>query len=324
MDPKELSAGLASLANLLVRVSGYLSVRLPAEITLPHDNYPLPTIFKVGDSYQARPQDIPFPGTTVSASGYNSPSPSRTFQRPLPRPRLLWIDKKLSQLAKDDQAAFALFVEGCCLLAWNIAWLCRSQSSTVALESWEDICAMGRNLYQLVVADPSKRKASRRESAGRAGQSPAKNGKQPDSAAADSGDFFLGNLSHGTAHSFLGSAEGARYMRDWRIKNPNELSSRVRSALLSDMQGAEWEMIDEQDERAEEAPELIGTKAGSNDSGAGGKKKQTIMRESNNNNGTIRAGDTAADGRDSTSSQGRPKGVNGWTKVKSRSGEMGR
>lgn len=305
MDPRDLSASITNLASLLMRISTYLLIRLPAEITLPHRDYPLPTIFKVDDSYQSR--EVLFPGSTPSVSGHNSPSASRTMnQRPLPSPRLLWTDKRLPLLLKEDPAAFARFVDGACLLAWDVAWLCRSQNSNMVLDSWEDVCAMGRNLHQLLVAD-SRKKPSRRESIDTNTQRPSKGTNTSDLPIAT-----LGSLSHGTSHSFLGSVAGAQYMREWRLKSPNELYMKVRAALFNEMQGAEWEMIDEQDEFAEEAPEIIGTKVLVTD-GAG-------SRKTSDSTGTIKS--KVRD--DLSSNQGRIRGVNGWTKVKSRNGEIAR
>lgn len=184
----------------------------------------------------------------------------------------------------------------------------------MVLDNWEDVCAMGRNLHQLLVVD-SKRKTLRRESTDTNTQRPSKDGNQTNNTP-DSHVATLGSLSHGTSHSFLGSAEGAQYMREWKLGRPNELYAKVRAALYNEMSGAEWEMIDEQDEFAEEAPEIIGTRVIARDA-AGGKK-------TSDSTGTIRPRDRD----DVSSTQGRAKGVakgvNGWTKVKSRNGEMGR
>jgi len=50
----------------------------------------------------------------------NSSLASRTVDsQPLPRPRPLHIEKKLSVVAKEDSVAYALFVEGMTLLAWE-------------------------------------------------------------------------------------------------------------------------------------------------------------------------------------------------------------
>jgi hypothetical protein len=136
--PEELTASLTQLAYLTARVSTYLAVRLPAEITLPHRGYPLPTIFNPQASYSSR--DVPFPGTTPAQSSTNSPAASRILdQRPLPRPRPLFVYSTLAKLAKDDPQAYSMFVEGVTFLAWDIAWLCKTQGMR-GLNSEADIC----------------------------------------------------------------------------------------------------------------------------------------------------------------------------------------
>ncbi|OBT49727.1 hypothetical protein VE04_09554, partial [Pseudogymnoascus sp. 24MN13] len=125
-----ISTSLGHVANLLVLVSRYLSVRLPAEITLPHADYPLPTIFSVASSYTDKP--VPFPGTSASTP---SPSASRLLtahgrsrtppplDRNLPRPRPLFVKSPLPRLAKEDPGAYTTFVEATALLAYDVAWL---------------------------------------------------------------------------------------------------------------------------------------------------------------------------------------------------------
>src|SRR5271156_161939 len=139
----ELSASLSSTAHLLVLVSFYLSIRLPAEITLPHRDYPLPTIFTPANSYAGR--EVPFPGTTPTPSSSNSPATSRHDDlRPMPRPRPLFLEskdfeEKVPQFARKDPVAFSFFLEAISLLAWDVAWLCRSQGYHAGTETWEDV-----------------------------------------------------------------------------------------------------------------------------------------------------------------------------------------
>jgi len=79
----------------------------------------------------------------------NSSLASRTVYS---QPRPLHIEKKLSEVAKEDSVAYALFVEGMTLLVWDIAWICKTQGLSVGDNSWEEVCAMGRNLWQLLAA----------------------------------------------------------------------------------------------------------------------------------------------------------------------------
>lgn len=79
-------------------------------------------------------------------------------------------------------------------------------------------------------------------------------------------------------------------MRDWKLKGVAELFVKVRAHLLAEMQGAEWEIVTEQEELSAEEPEIIGPK---------------MMHASGNG----------------TTSPVKAKGGSGWTKLKSRNGE---
>ena len=159
-----MTVSASHVAHLVHLCSHYLSLRLPAEITLPHKDYPLPTIFSPSSSYTTT-RPIPFPGTTPSqspeASRHKDHNPTTTTTptndndtRPLPRPRILHLSTPLPSLAKDEPLAYASFVEAITFLAWDTAWLCRTQGLPVGQSSWDDICAIGRNLYQLLLAPP--------------------------------------------------------------------------------------------------------------------------------------------------------------------------
>lgn len=167
------------------------------------------------------------------------------------------------------------------MLAWDIAWLCRTQGAHYTFETWEDVCALGKNLWQLLVAD-SRRREQRKDSSK----------ESQNSEKANDAPFLLGQFSHGTAHSFLGGAEGTQYMRDWKLKGPAELFVKVRAHLLAEMQGAEWEFVVQQDELSAEEPEIIGTR---------------VMHASGNGTPSPRPA--------------KAKGASGWTKLKSRNGE---
>ena len=58
---------------------------------------------------------------------------------------------------------------------------------------------------------------------------------------------MMGRYSHGSAHSFLGSAEGSEFMRGWKLHGPMKTVDHVKSYLLSDMAGAEWEVLEGDD-----------------------------------------------------------------------------
>ncbi|KIW07956.1 uncharacterized protein PV09_01857 [Verruconis gallopava] len=226
----ELSASLTQLAYLTARTANYLALRLPAEITLPHKDYPLPTIFPPQSSYQSR--EVPFPGSTPSGSSSNSPVASRTLDtRSLPTPRPLFLRMPLSKLAKDDTRQYAYFIEGVTLLAWDIAWLCKSQGMSGFDSEW-DICAVGRNLWNLLLGEKSSTTEATAKDSG--------NKLPPDNYPTRFGEF-----SHGTAHSFFGSAEGKNVMKDWRLQSPMRAIVKVREFVNNELQKAEWEVLHE-------------------------------------------------------------------------------
>lgn len=302
--PRELSASLSNLAHLLVRVSQYLSVRLPAEIVLPRRDYPLPTIFSPNSSYSSR--DIPFPGVVLSRSGINSPSASRQDIKKLPRPRVLWTDKRIQDLVKEDSSAYSMFIEGISFLAWDIAWLCRTQSMDQTFESWEDVCPMGKNLWQLLAADRRKQ-MPRRESSTKDSRTSGQSG-----AAAKGVELALGQYSHGSTHSFLAGGEMTQYMREWKLRSPAELVLKVRSHLISEMQGAEWDIIDHDNELSDEEPDIVGTRVMIARPNA---SRMTSMSKASESG----AEDRSKQGNSVASQQ---KGANGWTKVRSRNGDV--
>ncbi|SLM34076.1 UV radiation resistance protein/autophagy-related protein 14 [Lasallia pustulata] len=327
--PAQVTTSLGSLAHLVHLVSHYLSVRLPAEITLPHRDYPLATIFSPGSSYLSR--DVPFPGSTPSPSSNNSPSASRAGDvRPLPRPRPLYLEKKLPVLAKEDVVAYSHFVEGVTLLAWDIAWVCKTQGLNVGASSWEEVCAMGKNLWQLLIAPPPKLPLPRITSSDVPTKSSAT--KNPPTLPTASNEVkpnpMLGHYSHGTAHSFLASAEGAELMRGWRLQSPVKLIERVKAALLSERTGAEWEMLEENEWEEEEPvaptkdpdPKPVDEEAVL----VRGKRKEDGSRYDDTRSFiaaiTVAGSDTMATSLGADEGGDKTKGASGWTKLKSRAG----
>ncbi|KAI9806962.1 MAG: hypothetical protein M1833_002620 [Piccolia ochrophora] len=321
--PAHISTSLNHIAHLLVLASHYLSLQLPAEITLPYRDYPLPTIFTSASSYTGRA--VPFPGVTPTHSSTTSPAGSRHHHhnpaspsdpRPLPRPRPLYIDKPLPVLAKDDPAGYALFVEGVCLLAWDIAWVCRTQGvPQTSLSSFEDACALGRNLWLLLTSTPVQTRLQQQQHSRSPRPSPSRASPRPPSHAPSSTAAApspsLGHFSHATAHTSLSSAAGAEYMRAWKMPSPLKLADRLKAALLGEMTGAEWEVVEEgeweghnrraavgEDEEGEEGD------AGGDDDGGGGRGKARGWDDEDS--------DAARQGK------ARSSGANGWMKLKPR------
>ena len=304
-----MTASSTNLAHLVYLVAHYLSLRLPAEIRLPHRDHPLPTIFPPGSSYTAR--EVTDLGSAPFHSSSNSPSSSRTGdQSPRPRPRPLHLDRKLPALAKEDPVTYALFVEGITLLAWDIAWVCKSQGLDVSLGSWEEVCALGQNLWQLLIAAPPSwhrsspspgplsKPVPARDSPSRPALStnaPTTTHSTPSEPARAPPPVQLGHFSHGTGHSFLGAAEGAEYMHQWRLHSSAKVIEKVKAMLLSERTGAEWEILDGT-EWKEEGKDGDGKEADDH-------REMDIAEEA-----------VVVKGK------GKAKGTSGWMKLKSRGG----
>ena len=308
--PLQVSASTANLAHLVHLVSHYLSLRLPAEITLPHRDYPRPTIFAPGSSYNAR--EIPYPGFTPTHSSNNSPSASRTADaRSTPRPRPLHIERSLAVLAKEEPLVYASFVEGITLLAWDIAWICRSQGLDVGKSSWEDVCAMGRNLWQLLFGPH----LATRKQPPPASDKPDANGSiEPRGGNQKPSLATLGQFSHGTAHSFLSDSEGLEIMSGWRLQNPYKVIDRVKTMLQIERDGAEWQLLEENEW---EQPEAQVEPAGH--------EEAEVMNEAHT--ASIKGSrpgferepfEVDITGRGESTGDGKIKGASGWTKLKSR------
>ncbi|CRG92209.1 hypothetical protein PISL3812_09265 [Talaromyces islandicus] len=245
--PSHISTSFSNIAHLLVLVSHYLSLRLPAEIVLPHRNHAAPTIFSPAASYSTR--------ETID-SEYKSwyPSSSPTSSKPTSparahRPRPLSVDKALSTLMKEDPATYALFIEGASLLAWNVAWLCRTQGLHVRSDNWETFSNMGKSLWQLLVSPPAQTPNSIRTVSGHDLQSKLKiDRNSPKTIIQRTKSFpIFGHYSHGTSHSFLGAAEGMEFVKSWKLLTPTKLADKLKAALQGEMANAEWELLDEKE-----------------------------------------------------------------------------
>lgn len=306
-QPDTITTSLTHIAYLLNRTSNYLGVRLPAEITLPHRDYPLPTIFKPDHSYRFR--DVPFPSNTPSHSSVNSPTGSRTLDtRPAPHPRPLFVQKELPKLLKEDPNSFSLFIEGVTLLAWNIAWLCKSQGMS-GFTTWTDVCPIGKNLY--VFFDPESRRMRKER---------LSIGSHNDEALKESGvsternsPSLFGQFSHATAHSFLGTADASEVLSNWRLQNPQRVWDRVKGHLLAEMQRSEWELVQQwDDDLAEEEPVLVGGRKWTLTGGRSAVQSSKASSESK----------SIAAEQGNASLKTRSQSANSWTKLRSRNGEQ--
>ncbi|KAK3301077.1 UV radiation resistance protein and autophagy-related subunit 14-domain-containing protein [Chaetomium fimeti] len=303
LSPEVISTSLAHIAHILVLAARYLGVRLPAEITPPHADYPRPTIFSLASSYKHG--EVAFPGSL--ASQIPSVRGDGAEQEHVPRPRPLFLDKSLPTLAKEDPSAYKLFLEGVSLLAYDIAWACCSQGVSFGdKDSYEDVCNMGQNLWRLLIGDQLHRRSV--EPPFRSSLTPPTGSpRDEDRGEMANPKSTIGRWSHGTLYSFLGGAEGTEFVRNFKIMPPLKLADRLKKRLSSEAPMLEWEKIegDELDEGFDDGVLVRGHgSGGSAAAGRGDLGAASIM--------TVRT--VGSNGGVSDSA----KGTSGWTRLKSR------
>ncbi|RYP70947.1 hypothetical protein DL770_008181 [Monosporascus sp. CRB-9-2] len=322
-QPDIISASLAHITHLLWLTSHYLAIRLPAEITLPHNDYPRPTIFSLPSSYQHG--DIPFPGT--------SPLPPEQLDRQfhhVPHPRPLFVDKSLPTLAKEDPSAYNAFIEAVCLLSYNIVWLCRTQGVTAggdnSTSNLEDFFSLGRNMYNVLMTSNLQRTPQHiTDASGRNGDTAGGHDPAPLVKAAPR----MGLYSHGTAHTFLGGAAGNELTRSFKMPNPVKLADRLRTRLAQENPARDWELIENDPGNAPgdalDDGVLVG--GGAPKPRAGERGGRFSAMESYMSVNTLRGGGgadvTRTPTRDSATptkdrEKEREKGTSGWMKIKPR------
>ncbi|KAH7027678.1 UV radiation resistance protein and autophagy-related subunit 14-domain-containing protein [Microdochium trichocladiopsis] len=303
-QPELISASLGHISHLLWLTSHYLAIRLPAELTLPHNDYPRPTIFSLVSSYHHG--NVAFPGSSPLP-----PDPlDRQFQH-VPHPRPLYIDRPLAALMKEDPSAFNSFIEAVSLLAYDIVWLCRTQGVPVA-DSLEDFASIGRNMYNLLI-NSSMHRGSQQQPL-----SPpdASTGDSPEQQHADLAKTAprMGLYSHGTMHTSLATAAGNKLTRSFAMVNPIKLADQLKAKLAHEMYPtAEWELVQNDGfvpEGLEDAVMVGGTPPTSTHLGSGGESGgaryglESFMSVQNTG-----AGASVAPPREKS---------HGWTKIRAR------
>lgn len=225
--------------------SHYLSVRLPAAMTLPHRDYPRPTIFNLSSSYLNGDPALTNPTELLAP-----PIEARDWDsQQISRPRPLFIDRPLLQLIKEDPSAYSFFLEGITLLAYNIAWLCSTQGIPVGdKSSFDDICNMGRNLYNLLISQQTESGSLF------PGDSVNKN-STTNIENSDVQNNWMGRYSHATTYYHLGSANGSEFTRNFKLPNPMKLADKLKKKLVSDTPVPDWEVLDDDAWKIEEGPE---------------------------------------------------------------------
>ncbi|RMZ76153.1 hypothetical protein DV738_g5127, partial [Chaetothyriales sp. CBS 135597] len=299
MPCSELTAVIAVFTHLLVQIAFYMGLQLPAEITLPHRNYPLGTINTPSASYVNGRK--PFPGSGSMSLG-SSTTTSKEDKRP--RPLFVGTDdgaETVSQFAKKDPTAFSFFVEGMSLLAWDVAWLLQSQGLIANAQSWSDTCQIGRNLYSFIQASQNSAPTLWKKSSNKNHRTTPdlhhEQSPQPSSAAS------LGVRSHSFIHNFLPTSKSENTIPTYTL-----ISDSLRRTLITERKDSEWEVLaqDEFNDGAERFDEAIVVKPRA----AAGKDisdTRTMMTTKNKT-------------EDPSANASRSKGTSGWTKVKSRDG----
>ncbi|MCJ1284915.1 hypothetical protein MMC26_004252 [Xylographa opegraphella] len=325
-DPLQITVSTACIAHLLHLTSHYLAVRLPAEISLPNAVHPYTQIFSPLSSYNN--PAIPYPRTKLSPSSSTS-----NTNRPTSRARPLYLDKPPLNLATEDPIAYALFIEAITLLAWDLAWLCKTQGLDVSTRSWEDVCALGKNMWLLFVAPPTRPTISRITSTttDAVTKTPSPNTIPSTKApmikpseithTAGIAALHLGHFSHGTNHSFLSAAEGSEYMRTWKLASPMRVIQKVKDALVSARMGADWEVLEEVEWEGEALEREEAGKAAAVNTNEPALPR-TLLGGTAVESGSPKLSGTLLARRSRRASEaqeeGREKGRSGWMKLKSR------
>ncbi|KAI1167162.1 hypothetical protein F5B18DRAFT_529247 [Nemania serpens] len=311
VQPEPLSASLGHITHLLFLASHYLAIRLPAEITLPHNDYPRPTIFSLSSSYQHG--EVAFPGSSPIP-----PDPRDRQFANVPFPRPLFIDKPLTTLAREDPATYNAFLEAVCLLAYDIVWLCRTQGVPVGDNNnhFDTFAGIGRNMYNLLQRTPPQIADDiGNQIAVADGREPTELGKAAPR---------MGLYSHGSGHTFLGSAAGNDLTRNFKLQNPLKLADKLKSKLNHENSIPEWEVLEDDAWAPDDGDDGVFV-GGARPKLSVGERGARFGFESYMSVNTVKSGGSGdnppamisatANGKDREKGE---KGTNGWTKIKAR------
>lgn len=294
-EPHELvSASFDNVCLFLGVCCYYLSVRMPAEIILPTVDFPHSAVMQREASYKAG--ELRYPGTP---SNNPSPAQSRTLvagsERGKPRP--LQLRKQLLALQTHNSKTYELFLEGAMLLAYDIAWLCRTQGITEGTPSFDDVCDIGRNLYSL--AGPRSRPGLDRRATGATNKTDTGTGNQ------------FGRFSHASVtHALAGHGGIAIFAPDaWRV-SVTTLTDKLKSYLRSEASRSEWHVVDykEWNNMEHDPAVMVGD--------------TSAPRRPENARGPAMSVMTVSphDGADDDEAPPTAKGGSGWTKLRGRGG----
>ncbi|KAK4161966.1 UV radiation resistance protein and autophagy-related subunit 14-domain-containing protein [Cladorrhinum sp. PSN259] len=287
LPPHLISTVLAHITHILVLASHYLAIRLPAEITLPRRDHARPTIWNLASSYRHG----------------DEPSKSNGEDRKLSGARVLFVDRTLPTLAKEDSPAYSFFLEGVTLLAYDIAWVCASQGVPFGnRESYEDVANMGQNLWRLLIGDQIHRRSVEPDFPSSA-TTPSGSQRNGDNSDVAKSKMMIGRWSHGTAHTSLAGAEGTEFIRSFKIVPPLKLTDRLKKRLSTNVPMVEWEKIE-----GDEAREVYD---GESDDNMGVASIMSVWTTAGGSRG-------GSAGNGHTNTAAAAKGTSGWTRIKSR------
>lgn len=103
----------------------------------------------------------------------------------------------------------------------------------------DDVFNMGRNLYSLFVSFSLQLTA---------------NPAPPQDLAGDRSEYNrTGRFSHGTMYYFLGGAEGAEFIKSFKLPGPMKLADHLRKRLVPEAPVADWEVLDDDAWKVEDA-----------------------------------------------------------------------
>lgn len=183
--------------------------------------------------------------------------------------------------------------------------------------SLEDFACLGRNLYNLLINSSLQRNPQQ------IAEAPAQtNGNNP----AELGRTAprMGLYSHGTAHTFLGSAAGNDLTRSFKMPTVIKMVDKLKAKLLRENPVPEWELLEDDAWTPDDALDdgvLVG---GTPNKGQPGVPGHRFGIESYMSVNTVKSGSSGdhnsrvPNGAVAGREREREKGTSGWTKIKPR------
>lgn len=134
----------------------------------------------------------------------------------------------------------------------------------------------------------------------------------------------MGLYSHGSGHTFLGSAAGNDLTRNFKLQNPLKLTDKLKSKLNQENSIPEWEVLEDDAWAPDDADDGVFV-GGARPKPSVGERGARFGFESYMSVNTVKSGGsgdnppamirTSANGKDREKGD---KGTNGWTKIKAR------